>query len=414
MKRTTKKSTDLKSLSALGLWVLAACGSQGGCNNEPPGTSQRSPYRDRWVTEVDQEFVHTDGEGTPLIFDFIVGGREENDNFANRGDIIVEFDGPPNRILVEMRRFTFAATEDAAEEDYDALQAWAYTSSPGRPQDQAPEDNCIKAADDPDQSWQQGCELRVYYDGQSQLKRSGADIRVTLPPDYKYKISAFTQDNIEEEDYLNRGNICMSGLYGTATLETESGKIWASLARNVQEAPKCTAEQIDKCENWTVEDDMGNVTPAPWAPECDCIAVGGGEFGRLEAKSREETAADIVIDIPEGLWASAKAENTGMGQSASGDHCDATIEVANFEPNETGNDSPWQAFGNVNYPGAPAIAGAGYSIVATSKSCEPVQYTEDPADFVGTGNGKEQTSEERGNVRICTDCVPQACDDLIP
>jgi hypothetical protein len=259
--------------------------------------------------------------------------------------------------------------------------------------------------------WQNACEVRVYYDGLSQLKRSGADFRVTLPADYRQKITVVTQDNIEEEDYLNRGNVCMSNLFATASIETESGKVWASLAADVTPAPKCSQEQIDACESYVDPDTMD---PAPWAPECACIAVGGGEFGRLEIKSRDETAADIVVDMPAGLWASVKAENQGEGQEESGDHCDAAIEVANFIANETGNDSSWEKFGSVNYPGEPAIGGAGFSVQAISSSCEPVAYTEQPEDFVGTRNGDEQESEERGNVRVCTDCIAQTCDELIP
>jgi len=410
MKRASKKQSFRKSIPALGMWALAACaggGGGGGCNNEPPGTSLRTPFRDGWEPVADQEFKHTTADG-PQIFDLTIGGREDNDNFANRGDVIVNFDGPTDRILIEMRRFTFNTNDDTAQADFDDLSLWAYTSSPGRPQDQDPADDCITSG------WQNACEVRVYFDGQAQLKRSGADFRVTLPADYRYKVNVITQDNVEEEDYLNRGNVCMSNLFGTASIEVESGKVWASLAREVTPAPKCSAEQIDKCENWTQEDDMGNEVPAAWAPECDCIAVGGGEFGRLEAKSREETAADITVDMPAGLWASVKAENTGTGQEASGEHCDAAIEVANFAPNDTGNDSPWEAFGNVNYPGEPAIAGAGFSVVASSKSCEPVAFTENPDDFEGVGKGEDQASEERGNVRVCTDCITQSCDDLIP
>lgn len=388
--------------------ALAACViGVTGCPEGPPGIADRSPYRDGWAVEVDADFVHTESDGTRAIFDMTVGGREDGDNFANRGDVIVNFDGPANRILVEMRRFTFSTTEDSAEVDFDDLSLWAFASSVGRPQDQDPADDCSG-------SWQNGCQIRVYFDGLSQLERSGADLRVTLPADYRQKINIATQDNIEEEDYLNRGNVCISNLFASANVETESGKVWATLNRAVTPAPKCSQEQIDKCESWTVEDEMGNQVPAPWAPECDCIAVGGGEFGRLAVESRDETAADITVDIPEGLWASLKAENQGDGQEESGEHCDATIEVGNFVPNETGNDFSWQAFGNANYPGMPAISGAGYTVQAISSSCEPVAHTEDPADFVGTGNGEDQASEERGNVRICTNCITQSCDELIP
>ncbi|MCX4240413.1 hypothetical protein [Paraliomyxa miuraensis] len=402
MKRrlATKPVVPSLALAAIAIGVT-------GCPDGPPGIADRSPFRDGWVVEVDADFVHTDAEGTRAIFDMTVGGREDGDNFANRGDIIVTFDGPPNRILVEMRRFTFSTNQEAADLDFDDLSLWAFASSTGRPQDQDPADDCSG-------SWQNACQVRVYFDGLSQLERSGADLRVTLPPDYRQKINIVTQDNIEEEDYLNRGNVCVSNLFASANIETESGKVWAQLARDVNPAPKCSLEQIDKCENWTVDDGMGNDVPAAWAPECDCIAVGGGEFGRLAIDSRDETAADIVVDVPDGLWASIKAENQGDGQEEAGDHCEAKVEVANFERAETGNDFSWQAFGNANYPGMPAIGGAGFSINAISSSCEPVAYTERPEDFVGTGKGEDQDSEERGNVTVCTNCITQSCSELIP
>lgn len=408
MKPVSKKLVPRKSIPALGLWALAACAGGGGgsgCNNEPPGTSDRSPFRDEWRTVVDEAFEHTASDGTPQIFELTIGGREENDNFANRGDVIVTFDGMPNRILIDMRRFTFNTTQEAADVDFENLALWASDSPPGGPTQPEMEEDCILGG------WRNGCEVRVLYDGLSQLQRSGADIRVRLPPDYRYKLNVITEDNIEEEDYLNRGNVCVSDLFASADLEVESGKVWASLAAEVTPAPKCSQEQIDKCENWVDPDTM---VPAPWAPACDCIAVGGGEFGRLEINSREDTAADIVVDMPSGLWASVKAENTGDMQEEAGDHCDATVEVQDFMPNETGNDSPWEKFGSTNYPGPPAIAGAGFSVVASSKSCEPVAFTEDPDDFVGIMRGGEQTSEERGNVQVCTDCITQTCDQLIP
>lgn len=410
MKRVLKKLVPRKSIPALGLWALAACAGGGGsgCNNDTDDGSARSPFRDDWRVVADQAFEHTAADGTPQIFDLTIGGREENENFANRGDVIVNFDGPANRILIEMRRFTFNTNQEAADVDFEKLALWASDAPPGGPTQPEEEDDCIVGG------WRTGCEVRVLYDGLSQLARSGADLRVTLPPDYRYKLNVITQDNIEEEDYLNRGNVCVSNLFASASIEVESGKVWAALAPEVTPAPKCSQEQIDKCENWTVEDENGDMVAAPWAPECDCIAVGGGEFGRLEINSREETAADITVDMPSGLWASVKAENTGEMQEEAGDHCEATVDVQGFTPNETGNDAPWEKFGNLNYPGPPAIAGAGFSVVASSKSCEPVAFTENPDDFVGTDKGKDQTSEERGNVKVCTGCITQTCDDLIP
>ncbi len=368
----------------------------------------RQPFRDQWRVEVDQEFVHTDASGTPLIFSLTVGGVETNDNFANRGDVIVTFDGPANRILVELRRFTFTIDEEAAELDFDDLSLWAYTAPLARPQDQDPADDCVTSG------WQEGCEIRVYYDGQAQLKRSGADIRVTLPPDYRNRITVITEDNVEEAEYENRGNVCISNLHASAEVAVQNGNVWVSLAPDATPAPKCTAEQIAACENWTVEDDMGNQVPAPWAPECDCIAVGGGEFGRLELANVEEAASNMVVDVPAGLWASIRAQNEAPGQEAAGEHCEATVSVSGFEPNDIGNRLPWEAFGNASYPGEPAILGAGYSVIATSSGCGPVRYTEHPEEYVGPDNEAMQATGERGNLEVCTGCITQACDELVP
>jgi len=262
--------------------------------------------------------------------------------------------------------------------------------------------------------WQDRCEIRVYYDALDQLKRSGADIRVTLPPDYRRSITVNTEDNDEEEDYQNRGNVCISDLHASANIKVENGNVWVSLADDATPAPGCTAEQIAACENWTVDDGMGNQVPAPWAPECDCIAVGGGEFGRLEIANAEEAASNVVVDMPAGLWAAIMAENQDFDQDPAGEHCEATVTVPGFELNDIGNDSAWQAFGNANYPGEPAILGAGYSIVATSSVCGPVLYTEHPEEFVGVGNEAMQATGERGNLEVCTGCITQACDELVP
>lgn len=375
-------------------------------SGRPP--SWRGPFRDEWRVEADLEFIHTDASGVPLIDTLVIGGVETIDNFANRGDVIVNFDGPANRILVELRRFTFNTDQEAAENDFADLSLVAYAAPLARPQDQSPADDCLASG------WQEGCEIRVYYDGLSQLRRSGADIRVTLPSDYRQRITVITEDNDEEADYANRGNVCISNLHGSAEVAVENGNAWVSLAEDVTPAPKCTAEQIDACENWTVEDGTGNQIPAPWAPECDCIAVGGGEFGRLELATAEEAASNMVVDVPAGLWASIKAENQAPGQDAAGEHCEASITVPAFELNATGNDFPWEAFGNASYPGEPAILGAGYSIIATSSACGPVPYSEHPEDYVGPGNEAMQATDERGNLEICTGCITQTCDELVP
>ncbi|MEM9454609.1 MAG: hypothetical protein AAGF11_10550 [Myxococcota bacterium] len=390
-----------------------------GCPGTDDGGTDRTPFRDEWRVAADQPFDHTgtnaDGDPVAQIFQLTIGGRESNNNFANRGDVIVNFDGPADRILVEMRRFTFAANEEAAEEDYEDLVLWAYNaSSVGRPQDQEEEDNCNSVdANGVPAGWINDCDVRVYFDGQNQLRRSGADLRVTLPPDYRQDFSVITQDNVEDDNYFNRGNVCISNLFASAQVETESGNVWVSLDPEIYEAPKCSPDQIANCEEWTVEDEMGEDVPAPWASECSCISQGGGQFGQLQVDNRDNNSSDITVDIPGGLWTSITAQNQGMMQTEAGDHCDALVSVPNAEADTTGNDFPWQAKFFTNYPGESAIRGAGFNIQVISSECGPVAYTESPEGYVGMG-GEDQVSAERGNIEVGTGIITQTCDQLIP
>jgi len=384
-------------------------GFDSGNGNEIDGSDDRKPFRDGWRVAADVDFIHTDlSDGLALIVDLTIGGRETNDNFANRGDIIVNFDGPDDRILIELRRFTHTTTLERAEEDFERLSLWAFSSSPGRPQDQDVEDDCTAGG------WQGGCDIRVYYDGLSQQDRAGADIRVTLPADYRRQINIVTEDNIGDDDYFNRGDVCVSNLFASVDIETESGNVWVSLADGTTPSPRCSADQIQACEDWTVDDESGNQVPTPWAPECDCIAVGGGEFGRVAIENRDSSSSDVTVEMPEGLWASIRAENKGATQSQAGEFCEAGIDVDNIELDPTSEDLPWNAFAHANFPGEPAIRGAGFSVLAVSNECSPVAHTDAPEDFVGTGHGDEQESTERGNIVVCTDCITQTCDELIP
>ena len=122
--------------------------------------------------------------------------------------------------------------------------------------------------------------------------------------------------------------------------------------------------------------------------------------------SHEEEAANVVVDVPAGLWAAIQAE--------SHEPCEATVSVPGFEPGPVGNDFPWEASGSASYPGPPAILGAGYSIDASSSACGEVRYTEHPEQFVGDDNEDQQTSEQRGNLEVCTGCIVQGCNDLVP
>ena len=89
-----------------------------------------------------------------------------------------------------------------------------------------------------------------------------------------------------------------------------------------------------------------------------------------------------------------------------------TLKVA--VPTPDGNDFPWQSRAEVNSPGEFALSGAGFNIQLFSNGCGPVARTEDPDDFVGVGNGKDQDSNNQGNITVCNDCITQTCNELIP
>lgn len=413
----------LPGLTVGALGVLGACGpstemgtegtasSTSGLDtglDDTSGSFRRRPYRDHWIIEADLDFIHVDDQGLPLIFDLTIGGQLTNDNFANHGDVIVSFDGPPDRILVELRRFTYSDSEAAAQEDFDDLSLWAYSAPPGRPQDQDPADDCVAGG------WHDGCSIRVYFDGLSQLMRAGTDLRVTLPPDYRRRVSVVTEDNDQDRHYLDRADVCISNLHASASVETDSGNVWVSLAPDATPVPSCTPQQIQSCEDWTVLDGAGMQVPAPWAPECDCIAVGGGQFGLLDIENRADERSNVTIDVPAMLWTAITVENQDEGQDAAGEHCEASVTVPDFEPAQTGNDFPWQARGSASFPGPPAILGAGFQVLASSSGCGEVVFTPDPESYVGEGNEAAQPSEERGNLQVCSGCIVQTCDELVP
>ncbi|MEX1366114.1 MAG: hypothetical protein AB1Z98_23515 [Nannocystaceae bacterium] len=378
---------------------LGGIGSGGDGDGGDGGGAERQPYRDQWRIEAEVAFDHTGPDGEVLIGQLGIGGPLTNDNFANRGDVIVKFDGAPGRILVEMRRFTHTTSLDNAMRDFDDLSLWAFAAPLGRPQDLDAEDDCTQGA------WQDGCEVRVYYDGLSQLSRSGADLRVTLPADYRYQLDVQTQDDVADDDYFNRGDVCIDGLFASASVTADSGNVWVRLSPSSTPTPTCSDSQIAACEGWTSDDGQA----APWDPACGCTS-----HGALDVATREANASNITVDLPSALWASIRAESSGDGQQIDGQHCEARLELPSLEYDVIGNDFPWQASAASSYPGEPAIGGAGYFVSLESRACGPVAHTDDPEDFVGAGLGDLQESELRGNLRVCDGCITQGCNDLIP
>lgn len=318
----------------------------------------------------------------------VIGGTDVDDNFINRGDVEVFFTGPEGAITVQMRRFTFAPDEAVAQENWDRLLPWIYSGSVVPPSDEIEEDNCKDAFRD-------GCQVRVWYNGQTQPVRDGADIRVIMPPSFAGKLEIVTEDNIAEDTYPDRGDVRIKGLLGSAEIEVDSGNVEVKLASDILEAPSCGPELVQMCEDYVDPDTM---EAAPWDLDCGCTS-----FGQVRVDSRNERAANITVDMPGDLWATANMENAQPGMTESSDPlCEAIVECGNIDNCEDlRKDFPWKRQTEFNHPaGDAAIAGAGYGFPVTSASCQNVTYVDGPDDY-----GSELPTEKRGDLTICSGCV---------
>jgi hypothetical protein len=398
----------------LGLTTLItfACdGCDGGTTTG--GGGQLEPYRDDWRVEAEVPFPYLNDAGEVLISSVRIGGRTYQDNFANRGDVIVEFEEGRSTIKIEMRRFTMALSRANAEEDFEALQLWAYSAnqaSPRKPGDMDPEATCIPTPDKPSNvSWREDCAIRVYYDGQSQIARAGADFRVTMPASYRHNVRIVTQDADGDNDYINRGTVCVNNLNGSAEIDLENGVASVILAENSLPIPTCTPEQVTACDEYVHQAGTDDEQDAPWHPDCPCIVETNSSWGSVRVESAEAAAADMTIDAPEHLWMNITARNESSNQSQS-DHCPAVVTMPTFVEDE--RPFAWSVRGTTSKPSS--FASGGYGTTAISKDCSPIAFTTAPQEFVGSGNGHEQMSEQRGNVTICTNCIRgQRCEDLI-
>jgi len=391
--------------------ALAACnGSGGGSGNSGGGggSGDPEPFRDDWRTVIEQPFKTLNEDGTVNIGSITIG-NEGGDNFRNRGDVIVQYHDNPT-IIVEMRKFTMVENQELADADFDKLSIFATTASlPPPPFNLDDADNCVDPAGGP---WQDGCQIVVFYNGQQQVDRSGADLRVTLPRDFIYDLTIVTEDNDADSDYQNRGNVCVDGLPGSADIKLSNGTAWVILDQNMPEMPECPTDDRVACEesNWDTS-------------SCACLSS-GYSFSQVKIAANDGQSADGMVDIPGGgdFWVGYTMRNDGQnspGNDEPGALCEAVVDPSAGEVklSESTNltQAPNSNQGSINYPGAPATEGAGYSIQMTSDTCSVVLDTESPGDFVGVGNGPDQDSAERGNMTICSGCLRSSgCEGLVP
>lgn len=319
-----------------------------------------------------------------------IGGTEVSENFINRGDVEVYFNGPEGKITVELRRFTFAPDAATAQDNWDRMIPWNYSGTVVAPSDEIMDEDCTDA-------FRNGCQIRVWYDGQTQPVRDGADIRVTLPPSYVGHLDIVTEDNVVEDEYPDHGDVTINNLRGSAEIELDSGNVMVKLADDILEGPTCGPEAVAACENYTDPDSM---EPKPWDTSCGCT-----DFGQVKVSTRPERAANITVDIPGDLWGTTNMENAQPGMKKSDetlctasvddckgiDACEDLIYDANF---------PWKRQTEFNDPGDFAPAGAGFGFPLKSEGCQIVNYVNGPDDW-----GKELKDEKRGDLLVCNGCL---------
>jgi hypothetical protein len=351
--------------------LLIGCG-EGSCDLPRPGglvdvdlpdlddvgVSQQ-PFRDEWRVEH---------EGPLGAIDSITIGSSlgSQDNFVNRGDVIVEHDPTMgDTIRIELRRFTFAGDETEAAEIFEKLELWANraTDSPKKPAEVPDADRCIDA-------WQDDCAILLYYNGQSQLARAGADIRVTLPATYRGEITIATSDNVQEDSYPNRGNVCVRGLCGSADIQVQNGLVSVSIASDAEHT------------------------------------------GFAAARSLEKASAEITVDVPSDLWTSIDAHMQSE-RDLEGMPCPAVVVgLPNVEYDPEHPALGRHVIGDANRPDD-AELGAGYGVQISSAACDPVASVESPLEW--NDDDVEPEPETRGALVVCSGCIAdQPCDALLP
>ena len=322
------------------------------------------PYRGAWQVEVDQPF------DAAAVSRIQIGGPEFQNNFAHRGDVVVQF-AEADRITIEARRFAVGRVPEQAEEELEGMSLWAYRSgevAPARPQDMEFPQPCVGD----EMAWPDECVVRMYFDGQAQPQRTGADLRVTLPLAYQGELIVRTEDNDADSNYQNRGDVCIEATHAQVDVELERGLAYVATAAPTEAAPTSSVEVHADAANLTLD-----VPGGVWsAVDVSYIDYATDEYRRCFA---DFTLADFVET-------SAQFGSTG-----------ATISGQAAAPSSEPEGTPPLAFR------------------ASADECDLVGHTESPEDWVGEGNSADQPSDVRGRIEVCNDCVRgPGCAALLP
>jgi hypothetical protein len=393
---------NVPTATILGLALLASlsCGDKGP-GNEEDGSSDAEPQLTEWETVVDGLAFPTSGDAK--INKLTIGRKEYSGNFANRGDIEVNYNRDDDTIKIEMRKYDFSDEITAKGDEtmdivgtFDRMELWAYNAGAGNPAKPTEADRADPTKNCTLDAWKDNCSVFVYYDGQSQPVRAGVDFRVHLPKAWKGELNVQTEDNESESTYARRGNVTITGdgdagwcSSGSVKMSAGIGKI--KLCRGLTPAPLCSEAQIDDCENFQVDGE-----PAAWHPDCMCKAM---QFGQIRIESLKPWAANITVDMPDTTWLNATVANQSEDKP---NDCKPVVDNCKEGRCVFKDNGEYNKAAEFNYPSAAAPSGAGFNLTVLSAGCTDVDYFKDPDDWAKDAS---PVVEERGYLKVCTGCL---------
>jgi hypothetical protein len=430
------------------LSLLPLCLAVTGCSDDDTGTeNDKVPMEGEWETVVDRAiFVHNSTEEVAAALGvtqitYLGIGKAAGDNLVNRGHVEViyaedhaglienNFDNPP-LISVEIRKFTTADSDESAAENLAKSALYAYTQSPGEaaPTPEMDPSWCVQEIPDPTGSggnlsmWQENCYLTVWYDGLSQPLRDGADIRVTVPADWKGLVEIVTGDNIQDAvSYPRRSDVTIKDLYGDAKVTLESGEAKVRLSEASLEVLTCSVQEHEDCRaaRWNTDDaggcidadgmdDDGHCSSAPdCAADSECMQnncfCNPDDFRAIQVTTQDLKAANVTVDLPSDLWTAVQAQNNEPSLSSDSDPlCLATVDCNEFDGCEIDEDNSaneWKQYVELNDLGDDNIEGLGIQLKAESDACANIPVARSPEDL------DNPVTEKRGDVRVCSGCL---------
>jgi hypothetical protein len=384
-KRTLHPAILSSAMSAMAampaLAVAIAVAATSGCGGGPEPIEERAPYVDEWVTEAELP-------ASQFVF-LSVGNRISSDNFSNRGNVEVVYEGTDNIIKIEMQRFTVASSPEAADTAFAKMKYWGYNiSSPEKPSTENEPDLCDAVPADPMDDPHDACYVRAYYDGLFQPVRDGANFRITLPAGWAGDLNLTTSDNLEEgiDSYPDRSDVSVDGLNGSLNIDLDSGNATVRMDPNIAHYAGCAGSQ--ECE------DMGYI-----------MGCGCSEPTNVSIANKPGQASNITVDVGAAdNWYTMILENRGTFSSSDDFVCNATIDCDSFadcaiDPDFAALASQERA--EVNFPGMMAVEGAGIRISLVSEACSNIRYVEGPEDY----DADPLPEEKRGELRVCVGCL---------